>query len=100
MLANFFGVELKDCKRKVVDWCARPRQIVNLGIFSRAVTAKNRPLNSLYVLFSQYRSCDNTLENCFFQMWCYSRAFVHIIYKKDKGPSSSGTSIGKTKHTS
>ena len=25
-------------------------------------------LFSLYVLFSQYRSCDNTLENCFFQI--------------------------------
>ena len=25
-------------------------------------------LFSLYLLFSQYRSCDNTLENCFFQI--------------------------------
>ena len=34
----------------------------------------------------------NTLENCFFQISIYSRAY--------KGSSSPGTSIGKTKHTS
>ena len=33
-------------------------------------------LLSLYVLFSQYRSCDNTLENCFFQISSCSRAYV------------------------
>ena len=57
-------------------------------------------LFSLYVLFSQYRSRDNTLENCFFQIYSsYSRAYVRIIYEK-KGSSSPGTSIGKTKHAS
>ena len=51
-----------------------------------------RPINlfSLYVLFSQYRSCDNTLENCFFQILSYSRAYL----RKESG--SPGTSIGKT----
>ena len=33
-------------------------------------------LFSLYVLFSQYRSCDNTLENCVFQILSCSRAYV------------------------
>ena len=36
-------------------------------------------LFSLYVLFSQYRSCDNTLENSFFQISSYSRAYEPII---------------------
>ena len=58
----------------------------------------NRPL--WLVFFFQYRSCDNILENCFFQIYSsYSRAYVRIIYEK-KGSSSPGTSIGKTKHAS
>ena len=36
-------------------------------------------LFSLYVLFSQYRSCDNTLENCFFQISSDSLAYVRVI---------------------
>ena len=39
----------------------------------------------LYVLFSQYRSCDNTLGNCFFQIRPYSRAYLRIIYEETKG---------------
>ena len=42
-------------------------------------------LFSLYVLFSQYSSCENTQENRFFQIG---------------GSGSHGTFIGKTKHTS
>ena len=40
---------------------------------------------SLYVLFSQCRSCDNNLEDCFFQIFPHSRAYVRIIMKKTKG---------------
>lgn len=40
---------------------------------------------SLYVLFSQCRSCDNNLEDCFFQIVPHSRAYVSIIMKKTKG---------------
>ena len=36
-------------------------------------------LFSLYVLFSQYRSCDNSLENCFFQISSCSRAYVQSV---------------------
>ena len=40
---------------------------------------------SLYVLFSLYRSCDNTLKYCFVQILSYSRAYLCIICKKTKG---------------
>ena len=43
-------------------------------------------LFSLYVLFSQYRSCDNTLENCFFQISSCSRAYVHTKRQSVKFP--------------
>ena len=36
-------------------------------------------LFSLYVLFPQYRSCDNSLENCFFQISSCSRAYVQSV---------------------
>ena len=50
------------------------------------IVFENLPIDlfSLYILFSQYRSCDNTPENCFFQISSYSRAYVRIIYKKTK----------------
>ena len=50
-------------------------------------------LFSLYVLFSRCRSCDNTPENCFFQISSYSRVYVCIIYEKKTGAYSPGTSI-------
>ena len=53
-------------------------------------------LFNLYVLFSQYRSCNNTLENCFFQISSCSRAYVRTKRQSVKFP---GTAIGKTKHT-
>ena len=34
--------------------------------------------------FSHYRSCDDTLENCFFKTISYSRAYLSIIYEKTK----------------
>ena len=52
-------------------------------------------LFSLYVLFSQYRSCDNTLENCFFQISSHSLANVCIIYEKTKGQVPLGPLSGK-----
>ena len=52
-------------------------------------------LFSLYVLFSQYRSCDNTLENCFSQISSYSRAYLRIIYEKTNGQVLSGPLLGK-----
>ena len=35
-------------------------------------------LFGLYVLFSQYKSCDNTLRNCIFQISFYSRVYVLV----------------------
>ena len=49
----------------------------------------------MYVLFSQYRSCDNTLENCFFQISFYSLAYVRIIYEKTKVQVPLGPLLGK-----
>ena len=37
----------------------------------------------------------NTLENCFFQISCYSRAYVRIIYEKTKGQVSLGPLLEK-----
>ena len=54
-------------------------------------------LLSLYVLFSQNRSCDNTLGDCFFQISSCSRAYVRMsthVLMYDKGSNSPGTSIG------
>ena len=56
-------------------------------------------LFSLYILFSQCRSCVVTLESCFFEISSYSRAYVRIIYEKTKGKSlweHHMTYIGKT----
>ena len=43
-------------------------------------------LFSLYVLFSQYRSCENSLENCFFQISSCSRAYVRTKRQSVKFP--------------
>ena len=43
-------------------------------------------LFSLYVLFSQYRSSDNSLENCFFQISSCSRAYVRTKRQSVKFP--------------
>ena len=51
-------------------------------------------LVSLYILSSKYRSCDDTLENCFFQSSSCSRPYVRMIYEKTVS-NSHGTSIGK-----
>ena len=52
-------------------------------------------LFSLYILFSQNRSCDNTPENCFFQISSYSHAFVRIIYEKTKDQVPLDSLLGK-----
>ena len=36
----------------------------------------------LYVLFTHFRSFDNTLEKCFFQISSNSHAYIRIIYKR------------------
>ena len=50
-------------------------------------------LFSLHVLFFQYRSCDNTLENYFFQISSYSRSYNYLRINYEK------TSTAKTEHT-
>ena len=41
--------------------------------------------------------CHNTLEDCFFEISFYSRAYVRIIYEKINGQVSLGPLVGKTK---
>ena len=42
-------------------------------------------LFSLYVLFSHCLVCDESPENCFFQMSRYPRAYAHTTNEKTKG---------------
>ena len=42
-------------------------------------------------------SCDNTLENCFFQILSNSRAYLRIIYEKTKGQVLLEPLLGKQK---
>ena len=49
-------------------------------------------LFSLYVLFFQYRSFDNTLGECFLQISPHLRVYLRIIYENTRN------SIGKEKH--
>ena len=51
-------------------------------------------LFSLYVLFLQYRSCDNTLGNCFFQTSSCSRAYI-CTHKNTKCQVPLGPLLGK-----
>ena len=57
----------------------------NRPFWNRALVQRLIHLFSLYVLFSQCRSYDNTLEDCFFQIFPHSRAYVSIMMKKTKG---------------
>ena len=47
----------------------------------------NRPIDlfRLYVLFSYFRARDATLENNFFQISSYTRAYARMTYEKTKG---------------
>ena len=49
-------------------------------------------LFSLHVLLFQYRSFDNTLEECFFQISSHPRVYLRVIYENTRN------SIGKAKH--
>ena len=41
----------------------------------RELTFRTIDLFSLCVLFSRFRPCDDTLENCFLHMSCYAGAY-------------------------
>ena len=80
----------------------KSRQLVYAGdcfdkglFYSSILLSLTTDLFSLYVLFSQYRSCDNTLGNCFFQISFYSLAYVRIIYEKTNGQVPLGPLLGK-----
>ena len=67
-----------------------------VNAFSFVRTSPSIDLFSLYVLFSQYRSGDNTRGNRFFQISSCSLAYLCIIYEK----TMDQVALGKTKHTS
>ena len=50
---------------------------------------------SWYVLFFQYRSYDNTLEDCFFLISSYSCAYIWINYEKTMDQVPVGPLLGK-----
>ena len=50
---------------------------------------------SLKVLISHYRSCDNTLQNSFFQILSNSRAYPRITYEKTNSQDLLGPLLGK-----
>ena len=57
-------------------------------------------LFSLYVLFSQYRSRDNTLGEPFLSNFVlFTCITLRIIYEKTMGRVPLGPAIGKTQHT-
>ena len=55
-----------------------------MGVIAPEPTKNNGVIDifSLAVLISQYRSCDNTLQNSFFQILSNSRAYLRITYEK------------------
>ena len=67
-----------------------------LNVFAKVYSAQfPSRLFSLYGLFSQSRSCDNTLENCFFQISSYLHAHVRIIYDKKNEQIPLRPTLGK-----
>ena len=91
ILLKSWSVQTIQRAEETLIHCTTPYQ---LGLRS-VVISKSIDLLSLYVLFSQYRSCDNTLGNCFCQISSYSRAYLVIIYKKTKGQIPLGPLLGK-----
>ena len=55
-------------------------------------------LSLLSILFSQYRSCDDTEESTFFQSWAFSRS--HAVFLMNMTTIRHMIYIGKTKWTS
>ena len=67
-----------------------------LNVFAKVYSAQfPSRLFSLYGLFSQSGSCDNTLENCFFQISSYLHAHVRIIYDKKNEQIPLRPTLGK-----
>ena len=57
--------------------------------------SSSRLLERRVLLVCMFRSCDNILKNCFFQISSYSSAYVRIIYEKTKGQVPLGPLLGK-----
>ena len=64
-------------------------------MFIVSYSCKSVDLTSLYVLFSQYKSRDNTLGNSFFQISSYLREHLRIHCEKTAGQVPLGPLLGK-----
>ena len=68
-----------------------------MGVLAPEPTKNNVVIDifSLKVLISHYRSCDNTLQNSFFQILSNSRAYLRITYEKTNSQDLLGPLLGK-----
>ena len=64
-------------------------------MFIVSYSCRSIDLTSLYVLFSQYKSRDNTLRNSFFQISSYLREHLLIHCEKTAGQVPLGPLLGK-----
>ena len=64
-------------------------------MFIVSYSCRSIDLTSLYVLFSQYKSRDNTLRNSFFQISSYLREHLRIYCEKTAGQVPLGPLLGK-----
>ena len=64
-------------------------------MFIVSYSCRSIDLTSLYVLFSQYKSRDNTLRNSFFQISSYLREHLRIHCEKTAGQVPLGPLLGK-----
>ena len=68
-----------------------------IGVIAPEPTKNNVVIDifSLKVLISHYWSCDNTLQNSFFQILSNSRAYLRITYEKTNSQDLLGPLLGK-----
>ena len=64
-------------------------------MFIVSYSCRSIDLTSLYVLFSQYKSRDNTLQNSFIQISSYLREHLRIYCEKTGGQVPLGPLLGK-----
>ena len=64
-------------------------------MFIVSYSCRSIDLTNLYVLFSQYKSRDNTLRSSFFQISSYLREHLRIPCEKTAGQVPLGPLLGK-----
>ena len=99
--ANRAGTMFDVCERFVLLRAVAVHALPDVFMACEYSLRREIGSSSLYVLFSQCRSCDNALTSCFVQTSSYSSAHARIIYEK-KIPvrPSLGKSINKLRQIS